>query len=383
MAAILEALLYTFDSNSSTLNYDEPVKFNYDYHSDPNSLIKKEDNSTFCILSSGKYLINWWIATQSGSYGTSVGFAIRYTQNNETHYKPSVSPIKTGTLNGSCILDVKDDDLPLNFDLVNITGYAPDENPVVVLALDTIVQAGLTIIQLENQGIPGPKGDKGDTGEQGPVGKTGPRGERGLTGMRGEIGPRGLTGDRGLRGLTGEKGDKGDNGKDGKDGTARKLSSLSNSITSPNDELISIAYKEPIIFNSYDINFVLDGNNISPSSAIKLEENGDITFLEAGLYDLAWYVCIEGIEQVSEISFSVVEVTNNIPNFENPLVQCSYPQFVLGATHAQGLIPIKEKTTVRIINSSTPSGNTNSKGTIQLTRNIPIKGRLKIIAYTL
>lgn len=380
MPAVLDSLLYTFNSESSTLNYGEAIKFNFDYTSDSNTIVKKEDNSTFCIFKQGQYLINWWISTQSGSFGTSVAFAIRYTQNNKTHFKTSASPLKTGELSGNCIIDVKTEDLPLNFDLTNVTGYSTENNPVVVLALDTIVQAGITIVELATEG---PIGPKGDPGEQGPIGQTGPRGERGQTGPRGEIGPRGLTGDKGPRGLTGDKGDKGDPGQNGVDGTPKKLSSISNSITSTNDKIIAIPYKEAIIFNTSEINFVLEGNSISSLSSIKFEKNGDITFLETGLYDLSWYICIEGIEQVSEIAFSVIKIINGIPNFETPLIYCSYPPLILGATHAQGLISIKEKTTVRIINSSTPFGTHNSTGTLQLTRNIPIKGRLKIIAYTL
>ena len=46
-------------------------------------------------------------------------------------------------------------------------------------------------------------------------------------------------------------------------------------------------------------------------------------------------------------------------------------------------VPITEKTTIRIINSSRPSGDHFSESAMQLSRNIPIKGRLKIIAYTL
>ncbi|MGL5066291.1 MAG: collagen-like triple helix repeat-containing protein [Sarcina sp.] len=382
MIAVLDALSYTFNSESSTLHYQDAIKFNFDYTSNQDIIFKKDDNSTFSILKPGKYLVNWWVATQSSSYSTSVAFAIKYTENEKIFFKASANPLKTGSLSGTCVLNVTDT-IPFNFELANVTGYSDENDSVVVLALDTIVQAGLTIVELAPKGDIGPIGPAGPQGKAGDDGKPGPRGERGIPGPRGDIGPRGLTGDRGLPGPTGDKGDPGENGKDGLAGTARKLSSSSTSIISPNNSLISIPFNSPIIFNQSDINFVMDGPNISNDSSIEFEANGDITFLETGLYDLAWYLCIEGIEQVTELSFSVIQVTDNKPDYDNPLIVCSYPQLVLGATHAQGLIPITKKTTIRLINSSTPFGTNNSSGTIQLTRNIKIKGRLKIIAYTL
>ncbi|WP_297522532.1 hypothetical protein [uncultured Clostridium sp.] len=378
MAAVLDALLYTFNSEDSTLEYSEAIKFNFDYSSDKDILFKKNDNSTFCILKPGKYLINWWVGTQSGSYGTSVSFGIKYMLDNKPTYKVSSTPLKTGYLSGNTILDIHENQLPFEFELVNLSGFTEQQKSVVVLALDTVVQAGMTAMEIAPKGEKGDNGLIGPKGDEGHKGNPGPRGERGSVGPRGLLGPRGLTGDRGLRGLTGDKGVKGNLGPSG---TARKLSSSSSSVKSK--DFISIPSKSAIIFNEVDISFVMDGDKISRDSAIVFEGNGDITFEEIGLYDLAWYLCIEGIEQVSEFSFSVIKVIDNIPNFESPLIKCTYPQLIVGATHAQGLIPITEKTTIRLINSSVPSGNNSGQGQIQLTRNIEVKGRLKIIAYTI
>ncbi|MGL5765097.1 MAG: hypothetical protein ACRCX8_05580 [Sarcina sp.] len=404
MTAVIDAILYTFNSTSSTLLYNESITFNSNYTSEPDILFIKENSPDFCITKPGHYSIDWWVATQSGSFGSSVAFSITYTKNGVIKHRASASPLKTGIITGNAILHVEAEDLPFTFQLTNVTGYG-NEDSVVVLALNTIVQAGLTVIQLDHEGIQGPKGDIGPQGPQGPIG---PKGERGEKGIRGDIGPRGLTGERGPQGFTGErgikgdigpqgpqgikgdvgpKGDKGDVGPKGEAGIpsfVNKLSSLSSSIT--NENYYSIPYQSSINFVDQTSISVLKQNAIvTPNlTSIKLLPNGDITFLEAGLYDLAWYICIEGTEQISEFSFSVIQVLNSIPLYSSPLIKCTYPTLIVGAIHSQGLITVTSAPmTIRIINSSIPSGNHNSTGKIQLDNSLDIKGKLKIIAYTI
>ncbi|MGL4742012.1 MAG: hypothetical protein ACRC41_14635 [Sarcina sp.] len=404
MTAVIDAILYTFNSTSSTILYNESITFTSNYTSEPDILFIKENSPQFCITKAGHYAIDWWVATQSGSFGSSVAFSIKYTKNGIVKHRASASPLKTGIITGNSILHVEDSDLPFTFELTNVTSYGNEES-VVVLALNTIVQAGLTVMQLEHEGIQGPKGDKGDkgdTGDTGSIGAIGPKGEKGDKGIRGDIGPRGLTGERGPQGFTGDKGikgdvgpqgatgpkgdigPKGDKGDIGLSGFVNKLSSLSSSITNKN--YYSIPYQNSINFIDDVSIFVLQQNAISPitSSAIKLLPNGDITFLEAGLYDLVWYLCIEGTEQISEFSFSVVQVVNSNPIYSSPLIKCTYPTLIVGSVHSQGLIQVTTAPiTIRIINSSIPSGDHNSTGKIQLDNSLDIKGKLKIIGYTI
>ena len=99
-----------------------------------------------------------------------------------------------------------------------------------------------------------------------------------------------------------------------------------------------------------------------------------------GVYDLSWWLSISGVDEVSEIAFKVVEVINGVSNCFYPLSIQSYPVMIIGQLYGQALIPITKPTTIRIINASVPKGS--GQGIMSLMTSIPMKGSLKITAYT-
>lgn len=108
--------------------------------------------------------------------------------------------------------------------------------------------------------------------------------------------------------------------------------------------------------------------------------NGDIQLLESGIYDLEWYLNVEGISQVSQIAFDVVEVVNGVPNYTSPLIHCTFPLILVGQLVSQGMIPVSTPITIRFINGSTPTNIGN--GNLSLTSNVYSSGELKIMGYT-
>lgn len=408
MSAVLDALLYTFNSESSTLTYDQPVKFNYNYIFSDQIISQSEDKSSFYILKSGDYSINWWIAVQSGSSSKAISFAIKSTSNGQVKYQAAATPLKTGSLGGNSILSVSENEVPFKFELVNVTGYG-EGSSVVVLALETVVQAGMTIIGVDNQigpmgpagekGAQGPKGDRGEVGPRGdrgeigprgvagprgPIGERGPRGEVGHNGERGPMGPQGNKGDTGLQGLRGEKGDTGERGITGANGidgisSVKKISSINSSIVK--DSIYHIHSGTVVIFNQHECMVGIENLQfVSPS--ITMDVNGDINLLNQGIYDFSWYLAIVGAEQISELSISVLEVVDGEVNYTNPLIKCVYPTLITGAINGQGLFKIDSPKKVRLVNTSVASG-LNSNGTIELNEDNEIKGSIKIIGYTI
>lgn len=402
MSAVLDALLYTFNSESSTLMYDNPIKFNYNYIFSNEIITQSEDKGSFYILKAGNYAINWWVATQSGSSSKAISFAIKLTSNGQVKYQAAATPLKTGSLAGNSILSVSENEVPFKFELVNVTGYG-DSAAVVVLALETIVQAGMTVVGIDDKmgpmgpagpvgekGAQGPKGDRGEVGPRGvagprgPIGERGPRGEAGHNGERGPMGPQGNKGDTGLQGLQGEKGDTGERGITGANGidgisSVKKISSINSSIVK--DSIYHINSGTAIIFNQQECMVGIENLQfVSPS--ITMDVNGDINLLNQGIYDFSWYLAIVGAEQISELSISVLEVVDGYINYTNPLIKCVYPTLMTGAINGQGLFKIDSPKKVRLVNTSIPSG-INSNGAIELNEDNSIKGAIKIIAYTL
>lgn len=161
-------------------------------------------------------------------------------------------------------------------------------------------------------------------------------------------------------------------------GVPNKICAINNSISTPGN--LVIPFKSSLVFNVNNTNFVMDGTGSSPLSSINMNINGDIDLLEPGLYDFAWYVSIQGIDQVSEISFDIIPVVNGIPDYTTVLTHCNYPVIIVGQVVAEGIVAIDSPTTVRIINSSTPTGT--GQGIMSLTNTLDIKGNIKIISYT-
>ncbi|WP_297632641.1 hypothetical protein [uncultured Clostridium sp.] len=395
MSGVLDCLLYTMDpTKTSTLNYEDPIIFNYDYTVDKETFSRDLITGEITILKSGNYLINWWVVTQTAETGYAVGFAVRGKDPDGSYhdYQAAVNPLKTGEITGSSILSLVESEIPFKIQLINITGYSQGLQSAVVLALYTTAQAGITISKL-NESIPGPEGPIGATGPQGiqgitgEIGLTGPQGiqgeigpigPQGYQGQRGDRGPQGIAGPRGGVGPQGPRGPQGVQGIPGPSGAIGKISAINNSLIY-NPSLI-IPYQGVINFAQSNNNFVMNSTGFSSTSAINLLGNGDIQLLEAGLYTFNWYVNIEGISQVAYIGFDVISVDNNIPNYQNPLVHCELPIIMVGQVVGQGMITVTEPRTVRLINASIPTSSANGIMTFVSTSNNV--GSLQIIAYT-
>lgn len=407
MSAVLDSLLYSFSpTETSSLKLYDPILFNYDYVINNEVISKNINTGEFTISKPGSYLINWWVVTQSSTTGAAIGFAINGKRNNSPspdNYNAAVNSLKTGEIVGNSIIILSEQDIPYTFKLVNITGNTSNPSTLVVLALYTTAQAGITISEIGGSligptGATGPQGLTGATGSTGVgftgpqgligptgnIGDTGPKGDRGpqgIAGPRGSVGPQGPRGPQGLQGNigpTGATGIQGATGTTGMNGILSKFSALTNVIT--NEEFSVIPYRSALNFNNNTAKFVLPSSDINTSSSINILPNGDIQLLEAGLYDFSWYINLEGISEVSEISISIIPLINNIPDYNNPLVYCDYPLIVVGQLCGQGIIPTLEPITVRIINSSTPTGI--GEGTMNLTTTVDYKGVLKIIGYS-
>lgn len=221
-------------------------------------------------------------------------------------------------------------------------------------------------------GPPGPTGPQGPQGSQGFQGNRGDRGPQGIAGPRGQIGPQGPSGQRGIQGPQGSIGPMGPTG------AASKISAINNSLIYNKD--IAPNYQDTINFADSQINFVMDSTGFSSSSSIAIQPNGDIQLLEPGIYDFDWFLDVEGITQVKYIGFDIVSVNNGVADYSNPLVHLEIPFVIVGQINGQGLVATTQPITVRIINSSLPTGIGN--GNMTFTSSNTIVGNLKIMAYT-
>ena len=166
----------------------------------------------------GRYIFDWWVATQTAATSPAVIFTLTSTQGDNLEGN---SPNKLGVVVGIGIVDVIT--APVTVTLVNETGNN------VVYSSAVPVQASLVVYQDESSdsgptgptgpegptGPTGPQGPTGPTGPEGPIGPTGPEGATGPTGPQGSIGP---TGPEGLIGPTGPEGATGPTGPEGATG---------------------------------------------------------------------------------------------------------------------------------------------------------------------
>ena len=163
----------------------------------------------------GRYIFDWWVATQTAATSPAVIFTLTSTQGDNLEGN---SPNKLGVVVGIGIVDVIT--APVTVTLVNETGNN------VVYSSAVPVQASLVVYQDESSdsgptgptgpegptGPTGPQGPTGPTGPEGPIGPTGPEGATGPTGPQGSIGP---TGPEGATGPTGPEGPTGPTGPEG------------------------------------------------------------------------------------------------------------------------------------------------------------------------
>jgi hypothetical protein len=127
----------------------------------------------------GRYVIDWWVATQSGNSTNGVVFALLTSQGD---YLEGSSPIKTGEVVGAVIIDVTL--APFTLSLVN------SSNGINYYSKIVPIKATVVIIQ-DDIASQCPTGATGAQGIQGPIGPVGPRG---ITGATGETGTTGATG---------------------------------------------------------------------------------------------------------------------------------------------------------------------------------------------
>jgi len=156
----------------------------------------------------GRYIIDWWVATQATNSAIGVVFSLTSSQSDVIK---GDSPIKTGEVSGIGIIDVAS--APMTLSLVNSSAGNVSYSTIVP------IKASLIIEQNDNNiGPTGPTGPTGDTGATGPTGPTGLTGNTGATGPTGPTGPTGNTGATGPTGPTGPTGNTGTAGATGPTG---------------------------------------------------------------------------------------------------------------------------------------------------------------------
>ena len=130
----------------------------------------------------GRYIFDWWVATQTAATSPAVIFTLTSTQGDNLEGN---SPNKLGVVVGIGIVDVIT--APVTVTLVNESGNN------VVYSSAVPVQASLVVYQDDSSdsGSTGPTGPEGPTGPTGPDGSTGPTGPEGATGPTGPDGPTG------------------------------------------------------------------------------------------------------------------------------------------------------------------------------------------------
>ena len=125
------------------------------------------------INQTGRYFVNWWVATQSFLGSGAASFSLVSSQGDEI---AGNSPLKTGEVVGVALIQV--DAAPITFSLVNTTANA------VRYSIFSEDKASLVLGEITEQ-TEGPTGVTGPTGSTGPTGATGSTGPAGATGATG------------------------------------------------------------------------------------------------------------------------------------------------------------------------------------------------------
>ena len=161
------------------------------------------------INQTGRYFINWWVATQTLVGTQDIKFSIVTSQGDDL---PGESPLKTNEVVGFALIQV--DSEPITFSLVNKT----TSSVKYAVFLTDVAQLVLGQLTEEINGPTGSTGATGSTGSTGASGATGFTGATGATGTTGETGATG-TGTTGATGFTGTTGATGTTGETGATGT--------------------------------------------------------------------------------------------------------------------------------------------------------------------
>ncbi|WP_315109816.1 hypothetical protein [Clostridium intestinale] len=152
----------------------------------------------------GRYVLNWWVSTQTATSPSFVVFALTSSQGDVLEGN---SPVKTGEVVGFGIIDVVSAPVTVTLNYIS-------EGTAVLSSL-VPVKASLVIVQddiVSPTSVTGPTGATGTTGITGSTGTTGETGATGITGTTGATGETGATGATGITGATGNTGATGATG---------------------------------------------------------------------------------------------------------------------------------------------------------------------------
>lgn len=326
---------YTSSNHPTNIPYTSSVPFNDVKINLANNILFTTDG-LFTITKPGRYLVNWWVATQTSLHQSAIGFAIvgKFSDEEIYYVSPANNTMKTGQIAGSALIDVpeKSGNIPYTFSLINITG-AYDLGPTpwqppnpgdisdeikssysVVLAEFANTTAGISIVELAPEGPCGPPGPQGPKGEPGPIG---PQGNPGMA-----------------------------------DGILLEL----------RDSKIVIPPQQTIPFHYVVLNTDLDN--------IQFDNSTDVITLEKpGLYSFDWWIGIEGSDAGGQIKIQL-EVSTSDSTIST--YTSTYPMIISGLVSGQYLLDTDTPVKVRLLNAS--------KGRISFTNYTDMQGTLKIVA---
>ena len=149
------------------------------------SIIYNSATGEVTFSEEGRYVINWWLATQNSQSINGTPFALISSQGDNIG---GDLLIKSGEVFGVGIIDVTT--APTTLALVNVS------TTTIYFSLYAQLKGVLVIIEDDISEV-------GPTGPIGPIGPAGPAGPIGLTGPTGDTGPIGLTGPTGDTGPSG------------------------------------------------------------------------------------------------------------------------------------------------------------------------------------
>lgn len=118
------------------------------------------------LLEAGRYLVNWWMATQTSTSANGTVFALSSSQGDLLE---GTSPIRTGEVYGVGVIDVLI--APVTLSLIN------SSTATIYLSGQTSLQGSLVVTPDNPSGELGPTGPTGADGTIGPTGPTGSTGE--------------------------------------------------------------------------------------------------------------------------------------------------------------------------------------------------------------
>lgn len=127
------------------------------------------------FLEAGRYVIDWWVATQSSLSSNGIVFALSSSQGDLLEGN---SPAKNGEVYGIGIIEVAA--APVTVSLLNVSNGE--------IFYSSVVPLKATLVVVEDDIVGGETGLTGPTGPTGPTGDTGPTGPTGATGGTGPTG---------------------------------------------------------------------------------------------------------------------------------------------------------------------------------------------------